>query len=129
VLSADGKYSNFTCLPTDAMDHIQKHGDLPFKCIKRRNVLSGPVSTLLNGPPEITKISSGNLLEQKLRFVADVVDQWIQGKGLGCRPEGSSRIRWNGPHLEDAGGKKVDYITVGRFGGDEADAAEIESKQ
>lgn len=117
VLAADGKYCSFTCLPVDAMDHMKKNGDLPLKFMKHREVLSGPVQCLLNAGGR-SDMMRANLLEEKVQFIAGVANLWVEGGGLGCRPTDVEWPRWPGPHLEDAGGKKVDWITVGRFGGD-----------
>lgn len=102
------------------MSHLKENGDLPYKFIKQRNILSGSVAGLLYGMKgadlALVKIIEANLLREKLRYVIDVVDEWIAGGGLGCNVDGLQRLRWDGPHLED--GKKQDWVTVGRHGGD-----------
>jgi len=122
VVSADGKLCNFTCLSVEAMSYLKENGDLPYKFIKQRDVLSGSVTGLLygmkNADPDLVKTTEANLFRKKLRYVVDVVDEWVTGGGLGCSTDGSQRPRWNGPYLED--GKKQDWVTVGRHGGDAA---------
>jgi myosin I len=118
VLAPDGKYCSFTSLPVEAMDHMKKNGDLPMKFMKHREVLSGPIQCLLHPATGRTDMMRANLLEEKVRFIAGVANLWVEGGGLGCRPSDAEWPRWLGPHLEDAGGKKIDWITVGRFGGD-----------
>ena len=102
------------------MSHLKENGDLPYKFIKQRDVLSGSVVGLLYGltdaGSDLVKTTEANLLRKKLRFVVDVVDKWITGGGLGCSADGSQMPKWDGPHLE--GGKKQDWVTVGRHGGD-----------
>lgn len=102
------------------MSHLKENGDLPYKFIKRRDVLSGSVTGLLYGMKDadsaLVKTTEANLFRKKLRYVVEVVDEWIAGGGLGCSVDGSQRPRWDGPHLED--GKKQDWVTVGRHGGD-----------
>lgn len=99
------------------MAHLHEHNELPFKFIKTRNVLSGTLDSLLYGDAKTVVITEANLLRQKLGFVADVVEQWVNGGGLGCSPDARiQRLPWTGPRLED--GKKEEWITVGRFGGD-----------
>ena len=102
------------------MSHLKENGDLPYKFIKQRDVLSGSVAGLLYGIKDahstLVKTTEANLFRKKLRYVVDVVDEWIEGGGLGCSEDGSRRPRWDGPQLED--GKKQDWVTVGRHGGD-----------
>lgn len=43
------------------------------------------------------------------------MDEWVTAGGLGCLSEPDC-LKWEGPQLED--GKKQDWVTVGRFGGD-----------
>jgi myosin-1 len=95
---------------------------LPYKFIKQREVLSGPISGLLYGmgdsASDVVATTEANFFRDKLRYIIDVVDEWIASGGLGCSGDGSQRPRWDGPHLED--GKKQDWVTVGRHGGDAA---------
>jgi hypothetical protein len=99
------------------MEHILQHGSLPMKLMmKHREVLSGSIAALLHGAD--AERTRANLLGDKMQFVVNVVGLWIDGNGLGCRPEGAEWPRWTGPALDDAGGKNGTWITVGRFGGD-----------
>jgi myosin I len=119
VLSPHGNYCTFTCLTLDAVTYLQRHSTLPFRFIKDRQQISCSLVALLAGSrndPSVEKTMQGNLLREKLNFVVELVDQWISGGGLGCKPDGESFIRWEGPRLED--GKKEEWVTVGRFGGD-----------
>jgi myosin-1 len=121
VISADGKSCNFTCLSVEAMDYLGEHGDLPYKYIKQREVHSGSISGLLYGfasddASDIVATTEANFFRKKLRYVLDVVDEWVAGGGLGCSNSGTQTPKWDGPHLED--GKKQDWVTVGRHGGD-----------
>jgi myosin-1 len=118
VIAADGKTCSFTCLQVEAMEYISQHGDLPMKHIKARETLSGSIQCLLHNAGERKAMMRANLLQEKIQFIADIANLWVTGGGLGCRPVGAQWPRWPGPHLEDAGGKKVDWITVGRYGGD-----------
>lgn len=122
VVSADGKACNFTCLSVEAMAYLSENGDLPYRFIKQREVLSGSISGLLygmgDGASEIVATAEANFFRDKLRYIIDVVNEWIAADGLGCSGDGSQRPRWDGPHLED--GKKQDWVTVGRHGGDAA---------
>lgn len=99
------------------MAHLHEHNELPFKFIKTRNVLPGTLDSLLYGDAKTVIITEANLLREKLGFIAAVVGQWVDGGGLGRCPDAKiQRMPWTGPRLED--GKKEEWITVGRFGGD-----------
>jgi hypothetical protein len=77
-------------------------------------------------PVEIKELMAANLLSQKLEYISKVLALYLGGGGLGCKPVLKHWPKWSGPHLEDAGGNKVDWITVGRFGGDLARGGESE---
>jgi myosin-1 len=129
VVSPDGTYLNFTCLSPEAMAHLRTHNDLPFKYIRSRELLSGSPAELLYGTTMTTtgKGSKGemralltteaNMLREKLELVVKVAGQWVEGGGLGCTPRGGTqKVLWTGPMLDE--GKKEEWTTVGRFGGD-----------
>jgi len=122
VISADGKSCNFTCLSVEAMMHLSENGELPYRYIKQREVLSGSISGLLygmaDGASNVVATTEANLFRNKLQFIIDVMDEWVVGGGLGCSTNGPQKPKWDGPHLED--GKKQDWVTVGRQGGDTA---------
>lgn len=119
VFSADAEYCVFTCLSLEAAEHLVEHSDLPFKYIRSREILKSSLRNLLYGSAEVTvafrKMTEANLLRQKLEFIISVMDEWVTAGGLGCLSEPDS-LKWEGPQLED--GKKQDWVTVGRFGGD-----------
>ncbi|KAF2099628.1 hypothetical protein NA57DRAFT_75130 [Rhizodiscina lignyota] len=119
VISRDGKHCNFTCLSREAITHLKKYDDLPFKYMKQREVLSSPLAVLLSADPDDRAegtLVRANHLSQKLRFIITLADEWLASGGLGCLSESSQKLEWQGLHLED--GKKKDWITLGRFGGD-----------
>lgn len=69
------------------------------------------------GEVRTVALTEANMLRQKLRYVTTVVDQWVAGNGLGCTPCGDvQRVTWTGPQLDE--GKKEEWTTVGKFGGD-----------
>ena len=63
-----------------------------------------------------------NAVAEKLKFVLDVVGQWIENEGLGWLDKdesaGGEKLYWEGLCVKD-GARKVDRVTVGRYGGDE----------
>ncbi|KAF2400442.1 hypothetical protein EJ06DRAFT_582273 [Trichodelitschia bisporula] len=112
VLSADGKYCDFTCISVEGILHWQQTEDLPFKYIRNREVLSASVSSLLNRSKgsATAELLEFNLFRQKLCFVEAVTTRWVSGGGLGKSPEGSERMKWDGPQLEK--GKKEEWVTA-----------------
>jgi hypothetical protein len=65
-----------------------------------------------------------NAVAEKLKFVRDIVGQWISNGGIGrldgdedCRGEKGEKLYWEGLMVKD-GARKVDRVTVGRYGGD-----------
>jgi len=99
------------------MEQIMQHGSLPVKMMmKHREVLSGSLESLLHG--EHSEKTHANLLNKKIQYVATVLDLWIRGEGLGCKPQHRDWPVWSGPALDEAGGLTATWVTVGRFGGD-----------
>ncbi|KAF2798632.1 kinase-like protein [Melanomma pulvis-pyrius CBS 109.77] len=141
VLSADGTHASFTVLPLSAIKHINTDPtDLPFDLIEGREVVSGTVDQLLYGAQptvnltskstsssseiDVLALTAANALPDKLRFIIKVIGYWISGGGLGCKPAGTKWLVWEGTTLNDAGGSKLDWVTVGRFGGDKRSGGE-----
>ncbi|KAF2675088.1 kinase-like protein [Microthyrium microscopicum] len=116
VISADGEYCDFTCLSEAALSYIKQKEILPLRYVKGRDIVSGSLEYLLLGPAQ--NKNNGNMLRKKLQFIVAVLQLWISAEGLGCRPERTPWPDWDGPKLDEAAGKKVDWVTVGRFGGD-----------
>jgi myosin I len=105
------------------MAYLKSHGDLPFKYIRSRELLSGCPTDLMfgtvRGKGQMREMltADANMLKQKLKLVMQVVGQWVEGGGLGCTPDGEvQKVQWEGPQLDE--GKKEEWTTVGRFGGD-----------
>lgn len=123
VISPDGTYLNFTVLSPEAMTYLKAHGDLPFKYIRSRSLISGNTTDLLYGAAvTASKVrdvitADANMLKDKLQMVVEVVGQWVDGNGLGCCPGSDvQKVQWKGPMLDE--GKKEEWTTVGKFGGD-----------
>lgn len=62
-------------------------------------------------------------MTEKLNFVLEVVKQWITNGGLGRLSDdedgkGGEKLYWEGLMVKEGGARKVDRVTVGRFGGD-----------
>lgn len=121
-MSPDGKYCNFTCLPVEGAQHLKENGDLPFKYIRQRKTLSGLVHTLLFGTADeavaYRAVTEANLLPEKLRFIIKLMNEWVGSGGLGCLSPEAQRMKWEGPQVFD-NKKNDEWVTVGRFGGDD----------
>lgn len=83
-------------------------------------------SLLHEGGRVRARIIKANAVSEKLSFFLDVVKQWISNGGLGRLDEdcdggdggGGEKLYWEGLMVKD-GARKVDRVTVGRYGGDE----------
>jgi serine/threonine protein kinase len=126
VLSADGTVVSATVLGVDAAAHLAAHGDLLPQHVTTRQVLADGVAALLfEGGRIRQRLVRANHIAEKLAFVRDVVAQWIANSGLG-RLDGDDDddgdaargISWEGLTVKD-NAKKVDRVTVGRYGGDD----------
>lgn len=115
VISADGKQCSFTCLPLEGISHLQSTGDLPLKYVRQRAVLNGSAYALIYDHVD-QSLAVANMLHLKLQYILDLVSLWVEGGGLGCRPRNKQWPKWTGAQLEESTGRKVDWITVGRFG-------------
>lgn len=67
---------------------------------------------------ELGQIVGANMLREKLEFLLQIVEQWIAGGGLGCSKTDNTGMQWQGLWVKDHA-KKVDWVTVGRWGGDD----------
>lgn len=120
VLSPDGTYCKFICLPAEAAKSLLETGNVSYKCIRNRQILYGSLQRLLYGSADASDSSAdlteANYLRKKLEFILSIVHGWVSGGGLGCLEQPRS-FQWDGPELEDSS-KKREWVTVGRFGGD-----------
>ncbi len=70
------------------------------------------------------RVVKTNAIADKMTFVLEVVKQWISNGGLGrldgdgdCGDGQGEKLYWEGLMAKD-GARKVDRVTVGRYGGD-----------
>ena len=82
--------------------------------------MENSIASILSSGFEMRSVIEANMLESKLEFIISLMDRWSAGGGIGCLPPEAQKLQWEGPQL--ASGKKPDWITVGRFGGDTARA-------
>lgn len=60
------------------------------------------------------------MVEEKLVFLLQILDQWIEGGGLGCA-RFDEKLQWQGLWVQEHA-RKIDWVTVGRLGGDDIKA-------
>ncbi|KAK5134643.1 hypothetical protein LTR08_006299 [Meristemomyces frigidus] len=119
VLSASGTHISATCISPEAAAYLASHSDLLPHHVSSREVHADGIQALLHESGRVrARIVQANALVEKLEFVSQVVGQWIEEGGIGrlCE-EGGGKLYWEGLCVKD-GARKVDRVTVGRFGGD-----------
>lgn len=123
VFSADGLNVSATMIPVEGFAAIEQQNELPVRLLRERETLFRPVHALLygsqsgRGQKAFAEIVNANLMEEKLAFLLSVVNQWIEGRGLGCAGS-DEKLQWHGPWVKEHA-RKIDWITVGRRGGDD----------
>jgi serine/threonine protein kinase len=123
VISAAGTLVSATCISAEAAEYLRVNGDLLPHHITGREILADTVQGLLHESGRVrSKVVRANDVEVKLRFVADVVGQWIANGGLGRLDADKDinvgeKLYWEGMMVKDQA-RKVERVTVGRLGGD-----------
>lgn len=119
VLSSDAGYGHFLCLPLDATSLLEDTGNVPWKHVKARANLRGSLQQLLYGSADkedtYKEQTESNRLREKIEFIYSIFEEWTQQGGLGCLAD-PKKYSWKGPQLEES--KRLDWASVGRFGGD-----------
>ena len=127
VLSAGGTHLSATCISPEAAAYLSSNSDLLPHHVSSREVFSDTITSLLHEGGRVrARTVKANAIHEKLSFVLDVVKQWINNGGLGRLDEDNDRKRdgpveklyWEGLMVRD-GARKLDRVTVGRYGGDE----------
>lgn len=123
VLSAAGTYVSATCISPEAAAYLSSHSDLLPHHVSSREVYADNLQALLHEGGRIrSRTVKVNAMTEKLGFILQVVGQWIAHGGLGHLDEDTDqgeKLYWEGLMVKD-GARKVDRVTVGRYGGDEA---------
>jgi len=128
VLSASGVNVSATCISPEAAAYLSSHSDLLPHHVASREVLADTVSSLLHEGGRVrSRVVKANAVVDKLAFILQVVEQWIGNAGLGRLDEagsGEGKLYWEGLMVKD-GARKVDRVTVGRYGGDDVSARQV----
>lgn len=98
------------------------HHELPHDLLSGRKVLAMTTEAIVRNARsttanETSELLKANMLEEKLKFLLQTVEQWLSGGGLGCSGPNDERLKWSGLWVQGQN-KKVDWVTVGRRGGD-----------
>lgn len=122
VLSPTATHISATLLSLDATTHLSRQSDLLPHHVTSRQVFADSIPSLLfDGGRVRQRLVKANQLVQKLEFVRDVVGQWVGNGGLGRLDEDfgtGEKLYWEGLSVRDQNVRKVERVTVGRFGGD-----------
>lgn len=96
------------------------------RMLRDREVLAYPIHSLLYATKSrdrhstVAEMVSANMFEEKMKFLREILEQWLEGGGLG-RGSDDERLQWNGLWVNEHA-RKIDWVTVGRYGGDETQA-------
>ncbi|EXJ73965.1 PLK protein kinase [Cladophialophora psammophila CBS 110553] len=116
----DGQY-RVNCvylMPTDAIG-LASHGGLSGEAMERRDELSLPLEDIMDNALRRSEmeIVRTNEIKEKLYWARAVIGCWIKEGGLGKM--GEERLGWSGlQERRDDKRIKLQWVTVGRFGGD-----------
>lgn len=111
-------------MPVEGVRAIEEKHDLPTKLLRDRQTLVHSIHALLyssqpgRGQKLFADMVQANMVEEKMLLLLQVLDQWIEGGGLGCTGVGEERLQWQGSWVNEHA-RKIDWVTVGRLGGDE----------
>lgn len=125
VFSPQGTHVSATLVSVEGVAAIEQTNNLPLRLLREREVLMESTHSILYGSQSgrgqkgFAGVVKANMVEQKMRMVKEIVEQWIAGGGLGCG-QCDDRFQWQGPSVSDHS-KKSDWVTVGRYGGDRGD--------
>ena len=124
MLSATGTHISATCISPEAAAYLTSNSDLLPHHVSSREVHTDSIASLLHESGRVrARVVKANAMTEKLEFIEKVVGQWIAEGGMGRLCDdlsryGEEKLYWEGLCVKD-GARKVDRVTVGRFGGDE----------
>ncbi|KAK5189149.1 Cell cycle serine/threonine-protein kinase cdc5/MSD2 [Exophiala xenobiotica] len=105
-------------VPTDAIS-LAHHGRITVEAMERRGTTSYPLDDILMDVLRRSEmeIIRTNEIKEKLSWIRAVLGCWIKEGGLGKM--GEERLGWSGlQERRDDKRIKLQWVTVGRFGGD-----------
>jgi hypothetical protein len=105
-------------MPTDAVG-LANHGIVSSEAMERRDELSLPLEDIMADSLRRSEmeIVRTNEIKEKLCWVRAVIGCWIREGGLGKM--GEERLGWSGLQERRSDKQiKLQWVTVGRFGGD-----------
>ncbi|KIX01635.1 uncharacterized protein Z518_09361 [Rhinocladiella mackenziei CBS 650.93] len=105
-------------MPTDALS-LARNGIASGEAMERRSVLSAPLEDIMTDMLRRSdmEIVRTNEVKEKLCWIRAVIGCWIKEGGLGKM--GEDKLGWSGlQERRDDKRIKLQWVTVGRFGGD-----------
>lgn len=124
VLSATGTHVSATCISAEAAAYLSNNADLLPHHVSSREIFADSICSLLHEGGRVrSRVVKANAVHDKLSFVLNVVKQWIENGGIGRLDEDEAgerreKLYWEGLMVKD-GARKMDRVTVGRYGGDQ----------
>jgi serine/threonine protein kinase len=115
-------------MPTDAVG-LAHHGIVSSEAMERRDEMSLPLEDILTDTLRRSEMEviRTNEIKEKLCWVRAVVGCWLKEGGLGRM--GEERLGWSGlQERRNDKQVKLQWVTVGRFGGDGDGAAKNDLK-
>jgi len=122
VVSATGTHVAAMTITPEAAAYLATNGELLGHHINSREYFADSTVALLHEGGRLrARTVKANSISTKATFVHDVVAQWVKNGGLGRLDDdeaaGGEKLYWEGLMAND-GARKMDRITVGRYGGD-----------
>ena len=141
VIAASGDLVSATCISPEAAEYLRAHMDLLPHHITGREILADSVQGLLHESNRVrARVVRANDIDTKLKFINNVVGQWIRNGGLGrldtdadvvaeLAASGKDSVRaeklyWEGMMVKDQA-RKIERVTVGRLGGDVRESEKV----
>ncbi|KAI9828903.1 MAG: Cell cycle serine/threonine-protein kinase cdc5/MSD2 [Phylliscum demangeonii] len=118
VLSTGGTHFDFYHLPEAAARDLGRTGVVSRPDLDRRSIYSSAMREVVC--KHLPSVVRANQLEEKMRFVSDVIRQWLTCGGLGCSDPTAPRLMWKGltERRRDDKQHQLVWVTVGALGGD-----------
>jgi len=119
-------HTSATLVPVEGVTAIQQSNELPTRLLRERETLAHPTHSMLYGSQPgrgqrmFAEKVKANMVEAKLVFLLQILEQWIEGGGLGCAKR-DEKLQWQGLWVQEHA-RKIDWVTVGRLGGDDIKA-------
>lgn len=119
VLSPDATYVSATLVPEEGVTAIRDSHEIPNTYLRDRRVMMHSTDTFLKFSRSSStsdanvRLFKANMLAEKLEFLSQVVDQWIEAGGVGYSSPSAAHLTWDQQWVTSLA--KSDWATVGRW--------------